>query len=375
MSQKQNVIEEVRDQLKYLFLHRKGNDAHAAVQDVIDAIWPKAPRPKIEKKIKLSGDAHKFLISLGAGLGYKEFKAKEQLFADAMGGTVQVEKRGKVVTMQASTTEIKREYRYSFNPSQHKGFLPIHFGYSAIGEVVKDLSDMPNLIIAGHPGAGKSNFLHGLIMGLLLNKKTNIRTVVFDFKKLEYSYLKEHVFLVTKQEFAIKVFKELNKKLDENLNIIESAGCVNIKEYLDQGGEMPFYVIVVDELAEMKDEDCQEELNRLLRLGRAAGFCIPCATQRPSSTMMKSFGDSKAMFAGTMCFHVRDAINSRMLLDNENASLIPSIPGRGIYQWDTELETQGMFLPVKKARQLLKNIDRVEVMNFVEQPRKMLPPR
>jgi len=120
----QNVIEEVRDQLKYLFLHRKGNDAHAAVQDVIDAIWSKDPKPKILKKIKLSNEAYKFLISLGPGLGYKEFKAKEQLFADAMGGTVQVEKRGKVITMQASTTEIKREYPYCFDPSQHKGYLP-----------------------------------------------------------------------------------------------------------------------------------------------------------------------------------------------------------------------------------------------------------
>jgi len=371
----QNVIEEVRDQLKYLFLHRKGNDAHAAVQDVIDAIWPKDPKPKILKKIKLSGEAYRFILSLGPGLGYKEFKAKEQLFADAMGGTVQVEKRGKVITMQASTTEIKREYPYSFDPSTCKGYLPVHFGHSAIGEVVKDLADMPNLIIAGHPGAGKSNFIHGLIMGILLNKKTNYAIAVFDFKRLEYSYLRDHVLLVTQQENAIAAFNSINKKLDERLSILESKGCVKIHDYLEQGHEMPFLVLIIDELAEMHDEECQTHLNRILRLGRAAGICVVCATQRPSSTMMKAFGDSKAMFAGTMCFHVRDGINSRMLLDNENAALIPSIPGRGIYQWDNELETQGMYLPIKKARQLLKEIDKVGVMNFVEQPQKRLPPR
>jgi len=375
MPTKQNVIEEVRDQIKYLFLHRKGNDAHAAVQDVIDAIWSKDPKPKILKKIKLSNEAYRFILSLGPGLGYKDFKSKEQLFADAMGGTVQVEKRGKVITMQASTTEIKREYPYSFDPSKHKGYLPIHFGHSAIGEVIKDLADMPNLIIAGHPGAGKSNFIHGLIMGLLLNRKTDIRTVVFDFKRLEYSYLKEHVLLVTDQDKAPIVFDAINKDLDKRLSILESKGCVKIQDYLEQGNTMPFLVIVIDELAEMHDEECQTSLNRILRLGRAAGICVVCATQRPSSTMMKAFGDSKAMFAGTMCFHVRDGINSRMLLDNENAALIPSIPGRGIYQWDNELETQGMFLPIKQARKLLKEIDKVEVMNLVEQPRKMLPPR
>lgn len=375
MSKQQNVIEEVRDQLKYLFLHRKGNDAHAAVQDVIDAIWPKAPKPKIEKKIKISGNAYKFLLSLGAGLGYKEFKSKEQLFADAMGGTVQVEKRGKVITMQASTAEIKKEYPYSFNPALHKGYLPIHCGWSATGEVVEDLSDIINMLIAGHPKAGKSNFLHGLIMNLLQNNKTLTRIVVFDFKRLEYSYLKNHVLLVTQNELAPTVFKALNSELDKRLAILEAANCVKIHEYLEQGGEMPFIPVIIDELAEMADEECQTSLNRLLRLGRAVGFLVICATQRPSSTMMKAFGDSKAMFTGTLCFHVRDAINSQMLLDNDHASLIPNNPGRGVFQWDNEMEIQAMYLPVGKARQLLKDIDRVEVMNFVEQPQKRLPPR
>jgi S-DNA-T family DNA segregation ATPase FtsK/SpoIIIE len=372
---KQSPIEEIRDSIKFIWIHRKGNDVHAAVQDVIDVHWPKDPKPKVMKKIKLSQDAYKFVISLGAGLGYKEFKAKEQLFSDAMGGTCQIEKRGKVITMQASTTEIKKEYSYSFDPSTCKGYLPVHFGYSAIGEIVKDLADMPNLIIAGHPGAGKSNFIHCLIMGLLLNIKRNAQIVVFDFKRLEYSYLRDHVLLITQEDQAMQVFDAINKNLDERLIELESKGCQKIQDYLEQGYEMPFLVVIIDELAEMHDEDCQEALNRILRLGRAAGICVVCATQRPSSTMMKAFGDSKAMFAGTMCFHVRDGINSRMLLDNDNAALIPNIAGRGIYQWDVELETQCMFLPIKNARQLLKDIQPVGVMQVVEQPQKRLKAR
>ena len=212
-------------------------------------------------------------------------------------------------------------------------------------------------------------------MGLLLNIKTLGQIVVFDFKKLEYSYLREHVLLVTQEDQAIKVFQAINKNLDERLSILESKGCVKIQDYIEQGNVMPFMVVVIDELAEMHDEECQTLLNRILRLGRAAGICVVCATQRPSSTMMKAFGDSKAMFAGTLCYHVRDAVNSRMLLDNDNASLIPSIPGRAIYQWDTELETQSMFLPINKARQLLKDIEKAETVIRIEEPRKMLSPR
>ncbi|MDQ7094280.1 FtsK/SpoIIIE domain-containing protein [Desulfosporosinus sp. PR] len=372
---KQNVIEEVRDQLKHIWLHRRGNDAHAAVQDVIDAIWPKPPRPQIIKKTRLSGEAYKFILTLEPGLGYREFKTKEQLFADAMGGTVQIEKRGKAIFMQASTTELQNQYPYFFEPAAHPGYLPVHFGYSAIGEIIRDLSEMPNLIIAGHPGAGKSNFIHGLIMGLLLNRKTDIRIAVFDFKRLEYSYLRDHVLLITREHEALAALSAINKHLDERLVELESKGCQKIQDYLEQGCQIPFLVMIVDELAEMHDEACQTALNRILRLGRAAGIAVVCATQRPSSTMMRAFGDSKAMFSGTMCFHVRDGVNSRMLLDNDNAALIPTIPGRGIFQWDVEIETQGMFLPIKRAREFLKSINKIEVMNFVEQPQKGLPPR
>ena len=371
---KQNQIEEIRDSLKSIWLHRKGNSTHAAVQDVIDALWSNM-KPLIVKKIRLTDEVYQFIISLPPGICYKEFKAQEQLFADAIGGTAQIEKRGKSITMRTSAIEIQKEYVYSFDPSLHKGYLPTHFGHSSIGEIVRDLADMPNLIIAGHPGAGKSNFIHCLIMGLLLNAKTLGQIIVFDFKRLEYSYLRDHVLLVTQEEMAIKVFQAINKNLDERLSLLESKGCVKIQDYLEQGHSMPFMVVVIDELAEMHDEDCQTLLNRILRLGRAAGVCVVCATQRPSSTMMKAFGDSKAMFSGTLCFHVRDGINSRMLLDNENASLIPSIPGRGIFQWDTELETQSMFLPIKKARELLRNINRIETVVEIEEPRKALKAR
>lgn len=376
MAKDKNALEELRDDLRYLLIHRKGHEAYAAVSDTIDALYDrKNLKPLIIKKIKITEQAWKFLINLPPGLGYSEFKKRESLFADALGGTVQIEKRGKVVTMQVSTAEIKSSYPYSFDPNSHEGYLPVHFGYSAIGEIVRDLSAMPNLIVAGHPGAGKSNFLHGLILGLLINRRTLAKVAIFDFKRLEYTYLREHTLLITEMELARQAFQAINRELTKRLDTLEQAGTVKIQDYLDQGREMPFLVLVIDELAEMQDEECQIALNRILRLGRAAGICVVCATQRPSSTMFKAFGDSKAMFAGTMCFHVRDAVNSQMVLDNDRASLIPAIPGRGVYQWDDELEVQTMFLPTKQARKLLKDVSAMEVNIFDHDTPKRLPPR
>ncbi len=372
----EEAVQDIKRDVLSIWVHRKGNEAFAAVYDAILALYPKEPRPQITKKVKDAPDCKEFLIYLPPGHAYAEFKKKELIFADAAGGSVQIDKRGKQIKMTVSTSEIKSGYSFAFNPENYPDmFLPVHFGFAASGEVVRDLAGMPNLIVAGHPGAGKSNFLHVVIMCLLLNQRVKAYPVILDFKRLEYKYLQNHGLVVTEMDQAREVLAAVNRELNRRLDQLEKADSRRIQDYIQLGPEMPFIVLVIDELAEMQDEQCQQLLNRALRLGRAPGICIVCATQRPSSTMFKAFGDSKAMFAGTQCFHVRDAINSQMVLDNDRAALIPAIPGRAVFQWDTELEVQAMELPLSKARQLLKGIPSVGGELIVEQPQKRLPAR
>jgi len=364
--------------MRSLWLHRKGNSVHAAVQDTIDAIWKQDLKPLIIKKHKSKTKSeHTFIIHLPSGICYADFKVREPYFRDATGGAVQIEKRGKAVFLMVMTDELQTSYPFSWDRSEHKNmYLPVPFGYSALGPIVRDLADAPNLIIAGHPGAGKSNFLHVLAVSLLLSR--DIQLVIIDMKKLEFSYLKNHALVVTSIPEAQNVLHGINRELDRRLHQLEAAGVVKVQNYL---GYMPFVVLVIDEMAEMQDEECQVSLNRILRLGRAPGICCVTATQRPSSTMFQKFGDSKAMFAATMCFHVRDAVNSRMLLDNDRAALIPNIPGRAIYQWERELEIQAMFLPDGQAKKLVGQVkksndkcnDFGRCVNI--EPPKRLPPR
>jgi S-DNA-T family DNA segregation ATPase FtsK/SpoIIIE len=252
-------------------------------------------------------------------------------------------------------------------------YLPVHFGYSAAGEIVSDLAEIVNLIIAGHPKAGKSNFLHTLAVELQMSRQ--VWMAIIDLKRVEYSYLQKHAVIAIELPDALRILMSINQHINRRLCILEQAEVVQIQEYHelpDYQGDMPFIVLIIDELAEMQDEACQDQLNRIVRIGRAAGVCAVVATQRPSSTMFKKFGDSKAMFSGTMCFHVRDEVNSRMLLDNDKASIIPNIKGRAIYQWDREIEVQTMHLPVKQARKIMKDIEGVN--KIVVEPQKRLLP-
>jgi DNA segregation ATPase FtsK/SpoIIIE, S-DNA-T family len=360
-----NALQGVIGDLKGIWL-RRGGKVPEAVMDTLEAIYSDK-MPIIVKRIK-QDSGWLFMLSLRAGDCYANFAKMLPYFQESTGGAVQIEKRGRAVMLRVLTEELRSEYSYQW---EYEGYermaLPVPFGYSAAGLLVRDLAQAPNLLIAGHPGAGKSNFLHVLAASLLLCRPVYL--CIIDRKRLEYGYLKDKALVVTSNAEALTLLQGINKQLDKRLDTLASAGVVKAQDY---EGEMPFIVLVIDELAELDDEDCQEQLNRIARLGRAAGICVVAATQRPSSTMFKKWGDSKAMFAATMCFHVRDEVNSRMVLDNEAAAIIPNMPGRAIYQWETQLEVQAMYLPIKKARQLLSGI---EVVRMNVQPPKRLSAR
>jgi S-DNA-T family DNA segregation ATPase FtsK/SpoIIIE len=312
------------------------------------------------------------VVHLPPGVSYRDFTKRQEFFADATGGAVEIKKHGGAAVMTVLTDNLQRKYPYAWTANGYeKLFLPFPVGYSAAGFIVGDLADYPNLLIAGHPGAGKSNMCHVILTSLLLCR--DVRSVVLDFKRVEYGYLEGKALLVEDMARALRVLRAINAELDKRAAHLKKHRAAKNQELKEP---LPFIVLLIDELAELHDKDCQELLNRIVRLGRAPGICCVAATQRPSSTLFQKFGDSKAMFAATICFKVRDAVNSHMILDNDRAALIPEIPGRAIYQYDRELEVQTLNLPVSKARKLLADAQVGEVKVWHEPATiKRLPPR
>jgi hypothetical protein len=67
-------------------------------------------------------------------------------------------------------------------------------------------------------------------------------------------------------------------------------------------------------------------------------------------------GQIKANIPATVAFKVREPVNSRILLGEENSSAatLPPVPGRGIWQWQTETQFQAPWLSRAEAEELLK---------------------
>lgn len=366
------------DRLRYIYIRRKGV-VYAAISDVIDDQYPKEPRPLIVKQIKLAEKAHRFLIHLPPGKGFDEFKKKERLFADATGGTVLIEKRGTTVVMEVLTEELKKNYPFSlFDHSKYdEMYIPIPIGMSAKGLLIRDLAEFPHFFTGGETNFGKSNFLHVVANSILLYRP-DAHLIIVDPKSTEFAYLENYALVVDEMENVRELFQKLNDEMDRRKKILKKAKCVKVQKYLKKGGEMPFIVVIIDEMAEMQDKEAIDLLWRLLRMGRFTGIHIIAATQRPSSKVFENFGDIKAMFLGRLAFICADTINSHMILDNDRAAHLEAIKGRAIYKCGLEmLEVQTLFLDPDDAAKLLEEKEgRVRKVDyFIKQSQEMLPPR
>jgi S-DNA-T family DNA segregation ATPase FtsK/SpoIIIE len=231
--------------------------------------------------------------------------------------------------LQISTNLLGDYFEYSFDYPR-KGILPIPIGYSAGGLEVIDIAKLPHMLIGGTTGGGKSNAIHVIVNSLLSLQEPPV-VVVVDLKMSEYNYLENRVLLVTEQESTCQCLARLVQEMRSRQLLLKESRCVDIKKYHQHGGKMQYIVLVIDELAELKDKDAQEDLETLLRLCRASGICIVAATQRPSSKIFgsKSFGDAKANFGGTLCFRTKSEVDSRVIMDSGEAAGLPAVPGRG----------------------------------------------
>jgi len=352
----QNVVEEVVDQLKYFWNHRKSQEVRAAIQDVIDKKYKEGDRPTIKQTDK-KADTWTFILILPPATGFLEFQKLSVLFQDATGGSVHIEKRGRTVSMEVMTEELKDSYPYSmFDASlYHKMCLPFPVGKSAKGLIVRDLVEYPHILIAGETNYGKSNKLHVMANSILLHRPET-HLVIIDPKSTEFDYLGEMALVVDEMEKVKSLFEELNREMDKRKKILKGASCAKIKKYHEKGHAMPYIVLMIDEWADLP-EDAQDSLWRLLRMGRFVGVHVIAATQRPSSKVFEKFGDLKAMFLGRICFVVADVINSRMILDSDEAAHLPAIKGRAIYKCGLEkLEVQTLLLEPDEAIKMYQGV-------------------
>ena len=225
--------------------------------------------------------------------------------------------------------------------------------------IVVNLAKMPHLLIAGTTGSGKSVAINTMILSLLYRLGPDkCRLIMIDPKMLELSVYDNipHLLapVVTDPKKAIVALKWVVAEMEERYRKMSKLGVRNIDGYnarvrdaLERGEafsrtvqtgfddetgepvyetetfepqEMPFIVVVVDEMADLMmvaGKEIEACIQRLAQMARASGIHLIMATQRPSVDVIT--GTIKANFPTRISFQVTSKIDSRTILGEQGA--------------------------------------------------------
>ena len=346
------MLTEIKNDLRELIMPALGLEIPLAISQVNEALSGEDKRPQLHKK-KKTALGWDFWYSLPPNMCFKDFASKKEYFRDAIGThcTVEVIHSGKLALLRVVTQQLKDKYLYDWDYDRSGGELVIPIGHTHDKLLTVALESIPHILVAGITRSGKSNFIHTTVNSLLLAPaKPDI--ILIDLKMSEYNYLEDYLMLVTDRKGASQTLSGLVSEMRKRQRLLKASKCVNIAKYNAKHSNDPlkYIVLIIDELAELDDEDAQEDTETLLRLCAASGICILAATQRPDAQTFKHFGQSKANFLGRLCYQVADSLNSNMVLGNSMAAELPAIRGRAIWRIGREsIEVQTPYLDPEEA--------------------------
>ena len=215
--------------------------------------------------------------------------------------------------------------------------IPLNFGVTHIGKpFTEDLTDLPHLLVAGSTGSGKSIFLANVIGTIIHCMNSNeIKLVLSDNKHgAEFGHFSgtPHL-LYDPAETVYQTLEQMEwviEEMDDRMKEIANRGYRNIKElhshHPDTKTEMPFVVLILDELADLllyksdkKGESnlVREKLQKIVQKSRATGVHVIAATQRPDVKVVG--GTIKANFPARLSLRLPAQQDSRTVLGTGGA--------------------------------------------------------
>jgi len=283
--------------------------------------------------------------------------------------------------------------------------LTLALGKSISGRpIVADLAKMPHLLVAGTTGSGKSVALNAMILSILYKTgPEEVRLVMIDPKMLELSVYADipHLLapVVTDMKEAANALRWCVAEMERRYRLMSTAGVRNlagfnkkVREAIEAGSplkdplfkpdemnpdeeapdleQLPYIVVIVDELADMMmilGKKIDELIARLAQKARASGIHLILATQRPSVDVIT--GLIKANIPTRIAFQVSSRVDSRTILDQMGAEqllghgdMLYMPPGTAIPE-----RVHGAFVDDHEVHAVVSYLKSLAEPNYVEE--------
>ncbi len=342
-----------------------------------------------------------FEVQLGTGVSVRRLKNQIDDLGVALGthgvrivhplpgrSTVGVE----VPNLERDPVRLKEVYE-EVDLSWESKRVPMVLGRDTLGRpAAEDLAVMPHMLIAGATGSGKSVCLNSILVTMLLTRTPDqVRMVLIDPKQVELQVYSDipHLLcpVVTDMKRAPFVLEWAVRQMEDRLHMFKLAGVRNVADYNELGERklkevlgdlydaeefpdtLPYYVIVIDELADLmmtSRKEVETAIARLAAKARAAGIHLIVATQRPSTDVVT--GLIKTNLPVRMAFRVTSGIDSRVILDEGGAE---SLLGNGDFLYRPPgaaglVRGQGAFVSTKEVREVCDHLRKHGKPEFLE---------
>ena len=213
--------------------------------------------------------------------------------------------------------------------------LSVALGKDVSGEsIFTRIDKTPHLLIAGSTGSGKSVCVNTIITSILLkNKPDKVKLIMIDPKMVELSIYDGIPHLLTSvvtdpikaADVLHKVVLEMENRYREfaRARVRNMEGFNKIAAKDPDYKELPYIVVIIDELADLmmvSSKEVEESIARIAQKARAAGIHMIIATQRPSVDVIT--GVIKTNIPSRIAFAVSSSIDSRTILDKSGAETL-----------------------------------------------------
>ena len=297
-----------------------------------------------------------------------------------------------VPNLEKETVRLK-ELMHMQPKAEKKLYLPMYLGKDAGGDaIVTDLAKCPHMLIAGTTGSGKSVCINTIIMSLLMTRSADdVRFIMVDPKMVEMAAFEKLPHLlcptITDMKKAEDILEWACVKMDERYEMLKEVGEKNIVGYNSLGEDevyhrlgiedeedklrvqtrLPYYVVIIDELADLMMTSTKEVESYIIRIAqkaRAVGIHLVLATQRPSANVVT--GLIKSNMPCRVSFRVASGQESRIVLDQKGAEILLGQGDMLVLQpgQSTLDRAQGTFVDDNEIRAVVKEIEQTGEQKF-----------
>ncbi|MFO3716002.1 DNA translocase FtsK [Anaerococcus cruorum] len=257
-----------------------------------------------------------------------------------------------------------------------KSKIPFAMGKSIAGDpVVSGIEKMPHLLVSGATGSGKSVCINTIIMSILYKHSPDeVKLLMIDPKVVELSVYNgiPHLIMpvITDPKKASSslfwAISEMEKryKAFQRYHVRDIEGYKKAAESDESMENLPYIVVIIDELADLMmtaASEVEDYIMRLSQKSRACGIHLVIATQRPTVDVIT--GTIKANIPSRISFAVTSQTDSRTILDAAGAE---KLLGKG----DMLYASSDSMKPLRIQGAFVSDTEVLDVVDYIKQETK-----